>query len=428
MGLFILLVFLGLTLLGVPLGYGLALTALFCFFKIGNLDFLNMVSQQFFTSMDNFTFLALPFFLVAGDIMNKVGLSERLIAFSNLFFGRLRGGLAQVNIVTSVIFGGISGSAVADMAALGGIFIPSMTKQGYDKEFSTSVVLASSIIAPIIPPSIIMVIYGALMGVSIAGLFAAGIVPGLMIGVALMILVRIISGRRNYPTHPEKFTLRRLGERTRSAGWALIMPVIILGGILFGIVTPTESAALALAYSLFLGFLVYRNLTLKDLSEILFKDAVMMGIFALIIGSATILAWVLAMEQVPQTVADYFLSISRDKNIILLLINLLLILAGMFMDITAALIILAPILAPLASSVGVHPLHFGIIMCINLNIGLMTPPVGGCLFMGMIMSRLSMGQILKELWPFILAEVAALALIVYIPDLSMFIPKLLGFY
>ena len=316
MGLFILIVFLGLTLLGVPLGLWFGHNRPFLFFhRSGNLDFLNMISQQFFTSMDNFTFLALPFFLVAGDIMNKVGLSERLIAFSNLFFGRLRGGLAQVNIVTSVIFGGISGSAVADMAALGGIFIPSMTKQGYGKEFSTSVILASSIIAPIIPPSIIMVIYGALMGVSIAGLFAAGIVPGLMIGAALMILVRIISGRRNYPTHPEKFTLRRLGERTRSAGWALIMPVIILGGILFGIVTPTESAAIALAYSLFLGFLVYRNLTLKDLSEILFKDAVMMGIFALIIGSATILAWVLAMEQVPQTVADYFLSISRDKNI-----------------------------------------------------------------------------------------------------------------
>jgi tripartite ATP-independent transporter DctM subunit len=428
MALFILISFIVLTLLGVPLGYGLAITALFCFFIIGNLDFLTMVSQQFFTSMDNFTYLALPFFLVAGDIMNKVGLSERLIAFSNLFFGRLRGGLAQVNIVTSVIFGGISGSAVADMAALGGIFIPSMTKHGYGKEFSTSVIIASSIIAPIIPPSIIMVIYGALMGVSIAGLFAAGIVPGLMIGGALMILVRIIAGRRNFPTHPEKFTLRRFVATTRNASWAIIMPVIILGGILFGIVTPTESAAIALAYSLFLGFIVYRNLTLKDVSAILFKDAVMMGIFALIIGSATILAWVLAMEQVPQKVADLFLSVSKDKNLILLMINFLLILAGMFMDITAALIILAPILAPLAHSVGVHPLHFGIIMCVNLNLGLMTPPVGGCLFMGMIMSRLTMGEIVKELWPFIVAEAAVLALIVFVPDLSMFMPKLLGFY
>jgi len=427
MGIFLLVVFIVLMVMGIPIGFVMGLTALYGFFKIGDPAFFTMLSQKYFSGMNSFALLALPFFILAGDIMTRVGLTERLIFFSNIFFGRFKGGLAQVNIVTSIIFGGISGSAAADTAALGSVFIPSMTKEGYDREFATAVTVASSIIAPIIPPSMIMVIYGALMGVSIAGLFSAGIVPGLLLGVMLMIYTRFISKKRNYPQHTEKITPERVWTGIKKAIWGLLMPAIILGGIMGGIFTPTEAAAVAVGYAIFLGFVVYRTLTLKGLFDLFYKNAVLMGVIGLIISSASVLAWILASEQIPEMVAKGFLSLTHNKYAILLLINLFLIFIGMFMDITASLIILGPILAPLAIGVGVHPLHFGIMMCVNLYIALITPPMGGCLFLAMAISQLSLGRILKELWPFLLIEFAVLFLVIYVPELTMFIPRLLGF-
>jgi len=424
---FILLSFFTLAVIGVPVGIVVALTTLFGFYYTDNTIFLSMIAQRMFSGMDSFTFLALPFFLLAGEIMNKVGLTSRLVDFSNLFFGRLKGGLAQVNIVTSIIFGGISGAAVADTAALGSIFIPSMTRQGYGKDFSTAVTVASSIIAPIIPPSIIMVLYGSIMEVSIAGMFAAGIVPGLMIGVALMILTRIMAGRRNYPTNPEKITVTSLAARTRGAIWALMMPVIILGGILGGFVTPTEAAAVAVGLALFIGLAVYRNLSFGDLYDVFFKSAVTMGVITLLLSAAKVLAWFLAIQQVPETVAQLFMAMSSNKYVILLMCNLFLIIVGMFLDIGPALLILGPILAPLAINLGVHPLHFGVMMCVNLNIALMTPPMGACLFMGMIVSGLKLGELVKALWPFILVEFVVLALVVYVPQITLWVPAMLGF-
>jgi len=425
---FILSIFLGLMLIGVPIGFAMGLTALFGFFKVGDPALLTMLPQRFFSAMDSFSLLALPFFFLAGDIMNKVGLSERLIEFCDVLFGRLRGGLAQVSIVASVIFGGISGSAVADIAALGSIFIPAMKKEGYDDDFAAALAVAASIIAPIIPPSIIMVIYGALMGVSIAGLFAAGIVPGLLIALGLMIITRFISGKRGYPKREEKPSFRKIVRATGRASWALLTPIIILGGILVGIVTPTEAAAVAVGYALMVGFFVFRTLTLKDLYRLLFQGSIMMGIIALIMSSASVLAWLLASEQVPEMVAKAFLSVSKDKFVVLLLVNVFLLIIGTLMDITAALIILAPILAPLAISQGVHPLHFGILMCVNLNIGLMTPPVGGSLFTVTAITGIDMWRITRQMWPFVLVEVGVLFLITYVPDITLFVPKLLGFY
>ena len=419
--------FFALAILGVPVGMVVALTTLFGFCYTDNTVFLSMISQRMFSAMDSFTFLALPFFLLAGEVMNKVGLTTRLVDFANLFFGRLKGGLAQVNIVTSIIFGGISGAAVADTAALGSIFIPSMTRQGYGKDFSTAVTVASSIIAPIIPPSIIMVLYGSIMEVSIAGLFAAGIIPGLMIGVSLMILTRFMAVKRNYPTNPEPFTLKRVSTRTRGAVWALMMPVIILGGILGGFVTPTEAAALAVGLALMIGLVIYRNLTSRDLYDLFFKSAVTIGVITMLLSAAKVLAWFLAVQQIPEMVANGFMSLSDNRYVILLLINLFLILVGMFLDIGPALLILGPILAPLAINLGVHPLHFGIMMCVNLNIALMTPPMGACLFMGMIVSGLKLGELVRALWPFIAVEMAVLALVVYIPSITMWVPGLLGF-
>jgi TRAP-type transport system large permease protein len=427
MGLFIFATFAILIILGVPVGFGFGITALLAFLKLDSPGMLTILSQRFFSGMDSFSLLALPFFLLAGDIMNKVGLTDRLMAFANLFVGRLRGGLAHANIVSSIIFGGISGAAVADVAALGSIFIPAMTKEGYEKEFSTALIVASSIVAPIIPPSIIMVIYGATMGVSIAGLFAAGIIPGILIGVGLMIYTAIISNKRKYPRHAVEFSLKNSAIVTGRAMWALLMPIIILGGMLFGFATPTEAAAIAVAYSLFLGFVIYRTLTIKDLYRILFDGAVLMGVISVIISSASVIAWVLASERVPETMAQLFISISSNKYIILLMINIFLLVVGMFMDIIPALLILAPILSPLAIKVGVNPLHFGIMMCVNLNIGLMTPPVGGCLFVAMAMTGLKMGAIVRHIWPMIIIEMTVLFLIVYISEISMFLPKLLGY-
>ena len=416
-----------LAVIGVPVAIVVGLTTLFGFYWTDNMVFLSMVSQRMFSAMDSFTFLALPFFLLAGDIMNKVGLTERLVDFANLFFGRLKGGLAQVNIVTSIIFGGISGAAVADTAALGNIFIPAMTKQGYGKGFSTAVTVASSIISPIIPPSIIMVLYGSIMEVSIAGLFAAGIVPGLMIGVALMIMSRVMAGRRGYPTNPEPFNMPILIKRTKGAIWALMMPIIILGGILGGFVTPTEAAAVAVGFALFVGLVVYRNLGLKDLYDVFFRSSVTIGVITLILSAAKVLAWFLAIQEIPEMVANGFMALSSDKYVVLFLINVFLVMVGMFLDIGPALLILGPILAPLAIDLGVHPLHFGIMMCVNLNIALMTPPMGACLFMGMIVSGLKLGELARALWPFILVEFGVLFMVVYIPQTTMWVPDLLGF-
>ncbi|MCP4753371.1 MAG: TRAP transporter large permease [Proteobacteria bacterium] len=426
MAILILVLFFVLGIIGMPIGFVIGLTSLAGFLYLDNPVFMSMLSQRFFSAMNGYTFLALPLFLLAGDIMNKIGLTEKIVGFSNVFFGRIKGGLAQVNIVTSIVFGGISGSAVSDTMALGSIFIPSMTKEGYDRNFSTAVTAASSIIAPIIPPSIIMVIYGSIMGVSIAGLFAAGILPGLLIGVSLMIVTRFISGRRDYPKHDIKFTLGGVFNETRKASLALLMPVIILGGILGGICTPTEAAAIAVAYALFLGLVFYRNLSLKELYGAFYQCAVFTGMVVLILSSASVLAWLLTIEQIPQQVADFFLSLTDNKYVILLLINIFLIVVGMFMDIIASMLVLAPILTPLALNMGVHPLHFGMMMCVNLLIALITPPMGGCLFAAMIVGKTDFVGLIKAIWPFIVAELVVLAMIIYIPAITMFIPRLLG--
>lgn len=427
MEIFLAIVFVILMIIGTPIGLVLGLTGLFGLVKLGAPGVLGVLSQHFFSAMDNYALVAMPLFYLAGEIMNNIKVTERLVDLSNLLVGRLRGGLAHVQITTSVIFGGISGSAVADITALGSIFIPSMTKQGYGKEFATGLCLASSIIAPIIPPSIIMVIYGAFMGVSIAGLFAAGVVPGLMIGLGLIIISSFIAKKRNFPIADVKLTFRNLAAATKRAAWALIIPIVILGGILGGMVTPTEAAAIAVGYVLFLGFFVYRNLKLRDLYSMFFRVSVSMGVVCLILSSAAVLAWLLAGEQIPEKVALGFKTLSSNKYVILLLINLFLLIVGCLMDIIAALLLLAPVLAPLAISVGVHPLHFGVMMCINLTIGLVTPPVGGCLFVAMTMTRLSMESIVKAFWPFLLVEIIVLFLVVYIPPITMYLPTLLGF-
>ncbi|MEW6105348.1 MAG: TRAP transporter large permease [Bacillota bacterium] len=418
--------FLVLLLLGVPIGFVLGIAALFALVQMDLPALMNMVPQRFFAGLDMFTLMAMPFFILAGEIMNKTGITRRLVAFANVLVGHLRGGLAHANILASVFFAGMTGAAVSDTAAIGTMLIPAMVEDGYDKDFSAAVTAASSIIGPTIPPSNMMVIYGSVMGVSIAGLFAAGFLPGVLLAAILMIFAGIMSAKRGYPKKERMATLREILFGFKDAIVALLMPVIILGGILSGVFTPTEAAAVAVAYAAFVGFFVFRSLKLSDIPSMLASTARTTGVVFLIIATASIMGWVLTKERVPEMIASSFLAITQSKFGILLLVNILMLIVGMFMDIAAALIILGPILHPLAVSVGVNPVHFGIIMVLSLNIALMTPPVGACLFVACSISKLTLEQLSKAIWPFIVAEVIVLFLVTFFADIPLLLPRLLG--
>ena len=420
-------VFFGLMLLGTPIGFSLGIAALAALVQMDVPALLNMVPQRFYAGLDMFTLMAMPFFILAGEIMNKTGITHRLVEFANALVGHLRGGLAHANIVASIFFAGLTGAAVSDTAAIGTMLIPAMEKDGYELDYSAAVTAASSVIGPTIPPSNMMVIYGSLMSVSIAGLFAAGILTGLLLAFLLMLLAAYYAAKRNYPKRPRS-TLRMMLRSTKDAVVPLMMPVIILGGILSGVFTPTEAAAVAVGYAAFVGLFVFKTIKFRDFLPLFYQTAMVTGVVFLIIGTASICGWVLASERVPETVAGILLSLSSGKNSLLLLILILMMIVGCFMDIAAALIILGPILHPLAVSQGIHPLHFGIIMVFSLNIALITPPVGACLFVACGITRLSLEQLSRAIWPFILVEFAALFIIAFVEEIPMFIPKLFGFY
>ena len=410
--------------LGVPIAFCLGITAAV---SLISLDMpLRVVAQRIFTGIDSFPLMAVPFFVLAGDLMNHGGTTIRLVRFSNALVGWIRGGLAHTNIVASMFLAGISGSAVADASAIGGILIPGMTKEGYDVEFSAAVTASASTMGPIIPPSILMVIYGVTTGVSIGALFAAGFVPGVLIGFSLMAVAYFISRKRNYPKLP-RISLSGFVIAFHKAIFALIAPVIILGGILLGVFTPTEAAAVAVAYAFFVGVFIFRELRLADIPGILVQSGITTSVLLLVIGTANALAWVLSAEQIPQKIAEAMLGISRDPYWILLLINLFLLVVGMFMESGAAIIILAPVLAPVAQTVGLNPLHFGFVVVLNLVIGLLTPPLGVCLFVACSIARISLVALVKAIFPFLMVEVVVLFLVSYFPWLALWIPKMLGY-
>ncbi len=411
--------------LGVPVAFCLGFTSLAALWMLD--EPLIILAQRMFTGVDSFPLMAVPFFVLAGELMNRGGTTRRLIDFANVLVGRIPGGLAHTNIVASMFFGGISGSAVADAAAMGTILVPGMVRKGYTPGFSAAVTAASSTMGPIIPPSIFMVIMGVTTGLSIGGLFAAGIVPGLMLGLAMMGLSYVIAVRRNYPREEEPVTLARFWRHLRSAGPALVAPFIILGGILGGIFTPTEAAAVAVLYALFLGFVVYRQLTLRDLFEVLTSSGVTTAVLLLIIGMANIFAWVLSAEEIPQKIATAMLGLTTNPYLILLLINVFLIFIGMFMEGGAAIIILAPTLLKVAVTVGIDPLHFGLMMVLNIVVGLLTPPLGVCLFVVCGVTGLSLGRITRAVVPFLVVEFAVLLVVTYLPALILAVPHWLGY-
>jgi tripartite ATP-independent transporter DctM subunit len=415
-----------LLLLGLPIGYVLGIAGALGLGLVGGFDFLAMAPQRFYAGLDMFTFLAMPFFILAGEIMNRSGITARLVAFADALVGWLRGGMAHSTMVASVLFAGITGAAVAEAAAFGNTMVPAMTKAGYKRPFACAVVVAGSIIGPTIPPSNLMVIYGSMMGVSIAGLFAAGILPGLLMGLICMAVIAALGKRLGLPGGRERPSLMRIFSASREALLALIMPVIILGGILGGLVTPTEGAAIAVAYALFIGGVVYRELHWADLGEMLIRTARITGVVFLIIASASVLSWWMTFERIPQLITTSFLAISHEPQTIIALVVALLLVLGTLMDINAILIILSPVLHPLLTNVGMDPVHAGIMIVLALNIGLMTPPVGASLFVLCSISGEKLEAVTKAMWPFMLAEILILLLVAFWPQMTLFVPRLLG--
>lgn len=456
---------------------------------------LTLLYRNVYNGMDSFPLMAIPFFMLAGELMNKGGITERLVEFSQALMGHFRGGLAHVNILSSMLFAGLSGSAVADTSALGSMLIPAMEKQGYTRRFAAAVTAASSVIGPIIPPSGIMIIYAYVMGESVAALFLAGIVPGVMIGLGLMAVVRLMANKYDLPkaerivrkgmtlTKREywaSFVLLRLnigwlifalfrgttgiagGEEPSSivvlvtflvavlASHVLLMnmrgrihsdfrmvtkravvplqtPILILGGILLGVFTPTEAAAVAVFYAIVVAFFVLKTMTLADLPGVLSRSSMTSAVVLLLVGGAMAFKTVVSLSYAPQILADYVLSLSENPLILLFLINILLFIVGMFLDAGPAIIILGPILGPIFVDLGVHPVHFAIIMSVNLTVGLATPPMGLVLFVASSVSGEKVQTIARAILPFLAVEVLVIFLITYIPAISMTIPRLTGF-
>jgi C4-dicarboxylate transporter DctM subunit len=412
-------------IIGVPVAFVLGLTPLVALITQGETP-LVLVAQRIFTGMDSPVLMAVPFFILAGNIMGAGGMTQRLVKFCNVLVGPLRGGLAYINVAISMLFAGITGAAVADTSAVGSILIPAMKKEGYHSDFSAAVTATSSTIGPVIPPSIPFIIYGVLGEVSIASLFLAGFVPGILLGLFQMVVIWFYAQKRQYPKRSRP-PFREALRVSLDAFLVLLMPIIILGGILSGIFTPTESACIAVFYALFIGLFVYRDIHLRDLPRILIRTGTTSSLVMLVIGTASIFSWLLASEEIPHTVTDAILALTHNKILILLLMNILLLIIGTFMETTASLIILTPVLLPLMLKIGVDPLHFGVILVLNLVIGLTTPPVGVCLFVACALGQTTLERLSRAILPFLVASIAVLIICTYWEGLIMAIPKFFGY-
>ncbi|MGE8105528.1 TRAP transporter large permease [Allorhizobium sp. NPDC080224] len=419
--------FMFLLLLGFPIVFGLIAAPAILLWLNGQERDIVLLYRNVYNGMDSFPLMAIPFFMLAGELMNRAGITMRLVEFAQAVIGHLRGGLAHVNILSSMLFAGLSGSAVADVSALGSMLIPAMEKQGYSRKFATAVTAASSLIGPIIPPSGIMIIYAYVMGESVAALFLAGIVPGVLIGLSLMAIVYLLADRENLPAATTRATWSERGRASLNAFWPLMTPVIIMGGILGGIFTPTEASAVAVGYAIFIGLFVLRSLKVGDMPRILMRAAMTSAVVMLLVGAAMAFKTVASLSHTPELLASIILSLSENPLVLLLLINLLLFVVGMFLDAGPAIIILGPILGPIFTQMGVDSVHFAIIMAVNLTVGLLTPPMGLVLFVSSSVSGLKVETIAKATLPFLAAEIVVIFLITYFPALTLTLPRLAGF-
>ena len=412
--------------LGVPVVFTLLAGPIFGFVFDGQANFLQTLPRRFYAGINQFPLLAIPLFILAGNLMNTGGITTRLVDFAKVLVGHLRGGLAQVNIVSSLLFAGLSGSAVADTSALGSMLVPAMEKDGYPKKFAVAVTAASSIIGPIIPPSIIMIVYAYVTNVPVDALFAAGIVPGVVMALGLMAVTSFLGKKRQFPKTERQATLKEYTIAFKDAIVPLMTPVIILGGIISGVFTPTEAAGSAVIYALFVGFFYTRSLKLRDLPQIFTTTGVSSASILIVVGAAAAFGYAVTLSQLPARVTEFLPQITSNLFLILLLVNFLLLATGMFLDSGPAIIILAPLLGPALVNMGVDPLHLAAIMSINLTIGLATPPLGLVLFVGSSISGVPVSAIAREMIPYYAVHFTVILAVTFVPALSLTVPRLLG--
>ncbi len=424
---FFLPLFLLFLFLGLPVFFGLLAAPGLLLWAAGMERDMTLLYRNVYNGMDSFPLMAIPFFMLAGELMNRSGITLRLVEFSQALIGHLRGGLAHVNVLSSMLFAGLSGSAVADVSALGSMLIPAMEKNGYKKRFAAAITAASSIIGPIIPPSGIMIIYAYVMGESVAALFLAGIVPGLMMGGGLMVAIWLMADKYELPAASRRATWGERGQASMRAFWPLLTPVIILGGILGGVMTPTEAAAVAVGYAFVVALFIMRTMKWRDIPDVLIRSGITSAVVLLLVGAAMAFKTVAALARTPEQLAGIILAMSDNPLILLFLINVLLFIVGMFLDAGPAIIILGPILGPIFVQLGVDPVHFAIIMAVNLTVGLLTPPMGLVLFVTSSVSGLRVETISKAILPFLAVEVIVIFLLTYIPALTLTVPRLFGF-
>ncbi len=416
--------FICLLAIGTPVAWSIAISSLLTMLvSIPAIPAFTTVSQRMATGLDSFALLAIPFFILSGELMNKGGIAHRLIAFAKTLVGSLPGGLALINVIAAMLMGAIAGSAMASASAMGSILGPEMEKEGYSKEFGAAVNITSATTGLIIPPSNVLIVYSlASGGASIAALFLAGYVPGIMTGLFLMIVASLWAKKKKYKVG-KRSSLKQVGKTFIDALPSLFMLVVVIGGIVTGIFTATEASAIAVLYSLILGF-IYKEITFPKLPQILLDSSATTAIVMLLIGSSMCMSWALSYENIPQDISTGLLSLSDNKIVILLIINLLLLFVGIFMDMTPAVLIFTPIFLPVVTKLGIDPVHFGIIMVLNLCIGLCTPPVGSVLFVGVGVAKTTIEKVFKPLLPLFIAMIVALFLVTYIPQLSLWLPSL----
>jgi tripartite ATP-independent transporter DctM subunit len=419
--------FLTLLVLGVPIAYSIGISGVITLLiSIMPMPAFTTFAQRMATALDSFALLAIPFFILAGQLMNQGGIALRLIEFAKVLVGRLPGGLAFVNIMANMLFGAISGSAAASASAIGSFMTPKMAEEGYDRGFSAAVNITSATTGLVIPPSNILIVYSlASGGVSIAALFLAGYVPGILTGLALMLVAAAIAYRKNYPVG-EKVGLKQGIFKFFDAVPSLFLLIVVIGGIIAGYFTATEASAIAVLYTLILS-MIYKQIKISHLPQILLRTVVITSIVLLLVGTSMGLSWVMSYANIPQSVSEGLLSISSNKIFLLLIINMILLFVGIFMDMTPAVLIFTPIFLPVVVDLGIDPIHFGIIMVMNLSVGLCTPPVGSVLFIGCSVAKIGIERVIRPLLPLFAAMILVLLLVTYFPQISLWLPRLFGF-
>ncbi|MGD8778454.1 MAG: TRAP transporter large permease [Ignavibacteria bacterium] len=419
--------FVFLLMIGVPISYSIGISAVLTMLvSIDSIATFTTVAQRMATGLDSFALLAIPFFILAGQLMNRGGIAKRLIDFAKVILGRLPGGLAFVNILAAMFFGAISGSAVAAASAIGGFMGERMEKEGYDKNFSAAVNITSSTTGLIIPPSNILIVYSlASGGVSIAALFVAGYIPGILVGLLLMIVAGIYSFKNKYPVG-EKINFKDAVIKLLDAIPSLLLIIIVIGGIVAGYFTATEASAIAVLYTFILSVLIYKEVKISELPKILLASSSTTAVVMLLIGASIAMSWVMAYQNIPQNITAALIGLTNNKIMIFMIINLILLAVGTFMDMTPAVLIFTPIFLPVVTALGMDPIHFGIVLVLNLSIGLCTPPVGSVLFVGCGVANTSIEKVLKPLLPLFLAMLISLILVTFIPKLSLIVPEYFG--